>query len=985
MKKSLLILILILFPIVTWGVNYSWIWIDGICYNLVSNSKTGSTAEVCYVSFIWDYNDEGGYTGDVTIPETVEYNGITFTVTSIADNAFKNCHELTSVKILGGVKRIGKSAFGNCENLYSITIPSSVETIDEWAFGGCWSLGKVNITDLGAWCNVSFNDGFFSGHLLFLNGVEITDLVIPNGVDSIQPYVFANCTNINSISIPNSVVSIGDFAFSNCYDVFDVELSGSIKTIGRYAFANCSNIGELILPNGVSKICKGAFAGCHKISSLTISSSVSTIEEGAFSNCSSLASIHVDAGNTIYDSRDNSNAVIEKESNRLILGCLATIIPQSVNSIGNNSFSGCKNLSNIEIPSNVERIGDYAFQYCSSLVHVVIPNNTIEIGHGAFSNCIGLESIELPESVTSIGEYVFSNCNSLIEMKLPKNISVIPSGCLRNCEKLTTIYLGPNVSEIHYNAFSNCQELMDIYCYAEDVPSTNTYAFEGSYIEYTTLHVPYGSVSMYKNTNPWNYFKSILTIDGTQKTFKITYKIDGEEYKTFEVKEGEDITPEPAPTKDGYTFSGWSEIPETMPAHDVIITGSFIPNNYTLTYIIDNEEYKTTTIAYDTTIIPETEPTKEGYTFSGWKGLPTTMPAHDVIVIGTFTINTYKLIYQVDGLEYKSYNVEYGASITPETEPVKEGFTFSGWSEIPATMPAHDVVVTGAFLYTLTYIVDGEIYKTYFVAGGTPITPEPSPTKEGYTFSGWSYMPPTMPASDVVVMGTFKINTYTLTYMVDGEKYKSYDIEYNAIITPEPEPTKAGYTFSGWSEIPETMPAHDVTVTGSFTKDILGKCATPTISYVNGEVTFNSETEGVTFIYDTDIEDEDIIGGIGNKIQFSVTYHISVYAQKEDYYDSDVATATLCWIDVEPAAEGITDEDAVTEVKALPVLIQTQGGTVTIQGAAEGTPIAIYDVSGKQYGSALSEKDRTTISTSLQPGTIAIVKIGEKSVKVAIK
>ena len=121
----------------------------------------------------------------------------------------------------------------------------------------------------------------------------------------------------------------------------------------------------------------------------------------------------------------------------------------------------------------------------------------------------------------------------------------------------------------------------------------------------------------------------------------------------------------------------------------------------------------------------------------------------------------FKLLYQVDGVDYKSYDIEYGATIIPEAEPTKEGYTFSGWSEIPATMPAHDVTV----------------------------------------------------------IGTFSINKYKLTYTVDGEVYKTYDIEYGATIIPEAEPTKEGYIFSGWSEIPKTMPAHDVTVTGTFTLD----------------------------------------------------------------------------------------------------------------------------------------------------------------------
>ena len=176
----------------------------------------------------------------------------------------------------------------------------------------------------------------------------------------------------------------------------------------------------------------------------------------------------------------------------------------------------------------------------------------------------------------------------------------------------------------------------------------------------------------------------------------------------------------------------------------------------------------------------------------------------------------------VDGKVYKTYDVVYATAITPETEPTKEGYTFSGWSEIPATMPAHDVTVTGSFSinsYKLTYTVDGEVYKTYEIEYGATITPEAEPTKEGYTFSGWSEIPGTMPAHDVTITGTFSINKYKLTYVVDGVEYKLYDIEYGATITPEAEPTKEGYTFSDWSTIPTTMPAHDVTVTGTFTLD----------------------------------------------------------------------------------------------------------------------------------------------------------------------
>ena len=314
------------------------------------------------------------------------------------------------------------------------------------------------------------------------------------------------------------------------------------------------------------------------------------------------------------------------------------------------------------------------------------------------------------------------------------------------------------------------------------------------------------------------YVKGTLTIK--PGVYKLVYMVDGEVYKSFEVVYGTAITPEPAPTKEGYNFSGWSEIPATMPAHDVTVTGSFSKGQFKLVYVVDGKTYKTISYDYGDAITPEPAPSKEGYSFSGWSEIPATMPAHDVTVTGSFTINKYKLTYMVDGAVYKTYDVEYGATITPEAEPTKEGYTFSGWSEIPATMPAHDVTVTGSFTvnkYKLTYLVDGVEYKAYDVEYGATITPEAEPTKEGYTFSGWSEIPATMPAHDVTVTGSFSKGQFKLIYVVDGKTYKTISYDYGDAITPEPAPTKEGYTFSGWSEIPATMPAHDVTVTGSFT------------------------------------------------------------------------------------------------------------------------------------------------------------------------
>ena len=528
------------------------------------------------------------------------------------------------------------------------------------------------------------------------------------------------------------------------------------------------------------------------MTSITIGNNVSSIGSAAFSECNGLTSIIVGQGNTKYDSRNNCNAIIETVSNILIKGCQNTTIPNSVTSIGNSAFYGCTGLTSVTIPNGVTSIGNSAFYGCTGLTSVTIPNGVTSIGNSAFHGCKGLTSVTIPNGVTRIGDSAFHSCSGL-----------------------TSVTMGNSLTYIGEYAFTGCDGLTEIFCFAQTIPTTQN-CFFLLRLQKITLHVPYNSISLYKNSQPWSDFKSIVGL----YSHTLSYMLNGSEYKSYSLWEGEAISPEPAPQRAGYVFSGWSEIPETMPDHDVIVSGTLTANNYTLTYKVDGDIYKTYTIACGTTITPEAAPTREGYTFSGWNGLPETMPAHDVVVTGTFSVNSYTLTYKLDGEDYRTFSVAYGSTLTPIAAPTRTGHTFSGWSELPATMPAHDVTVTGSFTvntYTLTYKVDGNVYKTVSVAYGTTITPEPIPTREGYTFNGWYGLPTTMPYYDITVTGSFTINTYTLTYMVDGEVYKTSSIIYGTAITPEVEPTMEGYTFSGWSEIPATMPAHDVVVTGSFT------------------------------------------------------------------------------------------------------------------------------------------------------------------------
>ena len=316
--------------------------IDGINYDLDAEAKQAAVIA----------KSSGGYSGEVVIPESVEYGGTTYSVTSIGDWAFNYCSGLTSVTIPNSVVSIGRYAFYYCSGLTSVTIGNSVTSIGGSAFRDC--SGLISVT-------------------------------IPNSVTSIGEYAFNNCSGLTSVTIPNSVKSIGDYAFDNCTGLTSVTIGNSVESIGDWAFVNC------------------------------------------------------------------------------------------------------RGLTSVTIPNSVTSIGDYAFKDCYRLTSVTIPNSVKSIGYQAFCYCSGLTSVTIPNSVTSIGPHAFQYCSGL-----------------------TSVTIGNGVESIGKYAFGNCSKISDVYCYAEEVPNTESNAFDGSYPENATLYVPDASINSYKATAPWNGFVNIV-------------------------------------------------------------------------------------------------------------------------------------------------------------------------------------------------------------------------------------------------------------------------------------------------------------------------------------------------------------------------------------------------------------------------------------------------------------------------------------------
>ena len=254
---------------------------------------------------------------------------------------------------------------------------------------------------------------------------NLTSITLPESIISIGGEAFYYCNNLNSIRIPASVTSIGGDAFVYCWNLNKAEFASIEKLCGinfamnsnpliyaKHLYIDEEEITDLIIPHEVTNIPIQAFCNCQSLASVTIPNSVTSIGESAFRDCHGLASIIVETENSIYDSRENCNAIIETSSNTLVVGCQNTIIPNNVTSIGARAFDGCSNLTSITIPESVTSIGGHAFE-CCGLTSITIPESVTSIGEFAFWACANLTSITIPKSVTSIGSYAFDRCRSM--------------------------------------------------------------------------------------------------------------------------------------------------------------------------------------------------------------------------------------------------------------------------------------------------------------------------------------------------------------------------------------------------------------------------------------------------------------------------------------------------------------------------------------------------------------------------------------------
>ena len=607
------------------------------------------------------------------------------------------------------------------------------------------------------------------------------------------------------------------------------------------------------------------------------------------------------------------------------------------------AFEDCINLTSIIIPKTITRIGMAAFRGCTSLKSVYISD--LEAWCNIYFQLQTSRWVPLVVETNPLyyAHNLYLNGEIISDLVIPENIKVIRRGAFEG-GNFKSVTFHKEVETLWDFAFYECNNLTNIYNYSPGIKFENDfYLTFFSNLQATTLHIRKRYEEYYQNSYAyyhesrfrWTDFGKIEYLDGID--YQLTYNVDDEEYKKVWYEEGEPITPEVEPEKDGYKFSGWKDLPETMPNHDITVRGTFSPNIYKLTYIVDEKEYKVCELKCDSVITPESEPTRKGMTFSGWSVIPKTMPAKDITITGTFSwskLTKDNVVYEVaDTLQnYCKVIGNDNASGEVKIDSV----------EIDGCYYQPMQIVDKAF-YGCKDINKIEISKTVTAIGERSFANIDKLTD----VMCWVEEVPT----------------------TDRTAFENSYIDYVTLHVPYGSISKYK-DAAPWKNFKEVVAIQGI--------EPQEKCVTPTVNYKDGKLVFECETDGAECV--TTITSADVDTHYGNEVAISYIYNISTYAKADGYANSEVVTAMLVWIEKDDTTTGLNEE-----IEAKAILVQAHEGTIWISGAEQGTLIEVFDIGGTRIANIKSQQGTVQIETMLNIGDIAIVKIGKRTIKMVMK
>ena len=432
--------------------------VDGIYYNINYDKTTVAVAPKSYGAW------PNGYRDTVIVPETVTYNEKTYTVTKLSNEAFAGSYHLKVVVLPNTITVFDRATFEHCHELVSVNIPEGVTTVGNYTFSNCYELSSLHIPS--TLTNISFGFNW--------NCPALSTITVDPGNT-----VYDSRDNCNAIieTATNTLV----------FGCQSTVIPNTVTRINKNSFPFQSQMQSISFPPSVKEIGYEAFMGCSALQTLYIPATVDTIAPAAFGYCSGLLSITVDENNPNYDSRNNCNAIIEKESRTILAACRNTTFPSTARRIGEYAFAGCAEITNLTIPNTIVSIGECAFTKCTGLTTMILPNSIRSIGFEAFYDCTGISVLYLPNSITSLGNYAFQNLTSLKSVTVPISITSIPMGLFCGCENLTTVNLPNTLRVIGDDAFYQCTSLETVLI-PDSVVDVGSWTFGHCYgLKYLTI------------------------------------------------------------------------------------------------------------------------------------------------------------------------------------------------------------------------------------------------------------------------------------------------------------------------------------------------------------------------------------------------------------------------------------------------------------------------------------------------------------------
>lgn len=463
----------------------------------------------------------------ISIPKSIFRNCLILTsieipnnIVTIGDYAFYGCEALQKIELPKNLTEIGQYAFGNCSSLTDITIPNCISSLQNSTFRGCSNLSNVNISD-------SVNS---IGESVFNGCGALEAMIIPNSVTFIGKDAFNGCGGMKNIILGNSIQEIGEAAFKDCNGLLKVEISdleswckinfinvfSNPLYLAHHLYVQGDEIVYLKIPDLITRIKDYAFVGGIGFTSIEIGRGVTSIGNSVFYGCDQVNEVIFNAENCIVCGSENSMPVFPSSVNSLIIGenvrCIPDwgfrdlfnithlTIPDSVQEIGKEAFSGWSKLIDLQIGKGIISIGDYAFLNCKLLPNIKIPSSIVSIGRNAFYGCTNLNRVEvtdlkswcnidfanedsnpvkyahnlyindqeiknlvIPQEITTIKNYTFLGCESLTNIEITGNVKEIGAGAFSYCNKIIDIDFGPSVQKIGNNAFSSCTGLIELF------------------------------------------------------------------------------------------------------------------------------------------------------------------------------------------------------------------------------------------------------------------------------------------------------------------------------------------------------------------------------------------------------------------------------------------------------------------------------------------------------------------------------------------